>query len=77
MILETLVLSKAQLKELTTSTPIRVSIFRCFEIAPISLVLCVLLGVGREILMETNELVFKLSLRFDICRMTSEEMRVP
>ena len=30
----------------------------------------------REILMETDDLLFKLRLRFDICRMASEERRV-
>ena len=32
--------------------------------------------VRREVLMETDDLVFKLRLRFDICCMASEERRV-
>ena len=43
---------------------------------PFSLVLCVLSEVRREVLMETDDLVFKLRLRFDICCMVSEERRV-
>ena len=43
---------------------------------PFSLVLCVLSEVRREVLMETDDVVFKLRLRFDICCMASEEGRV-
>ena len=43
---------------------------------PFSLVSCVLSEVRREILMETNDLVFKLTLRFDICCLASEESRM-
>ena len=39
-------------------------------------ILCVLSEVRREILIETDDLVFKLRLRFDICCITSEERRV-
>ena len=41
-----------------------------------SLVSGVLSEVGREILLETDDLVFKLRLKFDICCMASEERRV-
>ena len=32
----------------------------------------VLSGIRREVLIETDDLVFKLNLSFDICRMSSE-----
>ena len=44
--------------------------------SPFSLALCVLSEVRREVLMETDDLVFKLRLRFDICCIASEERRV-
>jgi len=50
-------LTKAELKEVTTSTSDK--------------------EVRREILMETDNLGFKLRLRFDICCIASEERRVP
>ena len=37
----------------------------------------VLSGVGREIQMETDDLAFKLRMRFDVSCMASEESRVP
>jgi hypothetical protein len=40
------------------------------------MVSCVLSEVRREILMEMDDPVFKLRLKFDICCMASEERRV-
>jgi hypothetical protein len=48
-----------------------------YKYSPFSLVSDVLSGVRRELLMERDDLVFKLRLRFDICCMASEGRRLP
>ena len=70
-------LTKAELKEFTTSTGSDKGkhITLILKKPPFSLVLCVLSVLGQEILMlmETDDLAFKLRLKFDICCMTTEE----
>jgi hypothetical protein len=73
-------LTKAELKEFTTSTGsdkgehitsmLKNTVLICVVRASLS-------EVTREMLMETDEQVFGLRLRFDICCMASEERRVP
>ena len=72
-------LTEAELKEFTTSSGSDEGehITSMLNKTPFSLVLCVLSGLRREILMETDDPVFKVILRFDICCMTSGERRVP
>ena len=74
-------LTKAKLKELTSSTGsdkgehINSMLKKHF-----SDWYCVCIGLSefrREILMETDDLVLKLKLGFDICCVASEERRVP
>ena len=71
-------LTKAELKEFTTSAGSDKGkhITSILKKTPFSLVSCVLSGVRREILMETDDLAFKLRLGFDICCMTSEEPQI-
>jgi hypothetical protein len=71
-------LTKAELKEFTTSagsdngeliTSIKIQLFH-WQVS------CVLSGARREILMEMDELSFKLRMGFDICSFASEEGRM-
>ena len=71
-------LTKTELKEFATSTGSDKGehLTSMLKITFL-MVSCVLSEVRREVQMETDDFVFKLSLRFDICCVASEEMRVP
>ena len=70
-------LTKDELKEFTTrSGSDKGEHITSMLKTPFSLVLCILSEVRREVLMETDDLVFKLRLKFDICCMVSEARRV-
>ena len=71
-------LTKAELKELATGTTFDKGEYIASKLLNIvSFASCVLSEARREILIETNELVFKLRLRFGICCMASEGGIVP
>ena len=71
-------LTKAELKELTIgiSSDKGENITRFQNIHRFHWYRKKLSGIRREILMETDHLLFKLLLRFDICCVASEEWRV-
>ena len=74
-------LTKAELQEFTTSTGSdKGEHITSMLIKYRSHWYCACVGlseVRREIMMETDDMVFKLGLKFDICCMASEERRVP
>ena len=72
-------LTNSELKEFTTSAGSDKGEHITFDVLIITflLILCALTGDRREILMETDDLAFKLRLRFDICCMALEERGVP
>ena len=72
-------LTKSELKEFTTSAGSDKGEDITFDVLIITflLILCALTGDRREILMEMDDLAFKLRLRFDICCMALEESGVP